>query len=119
MKRKLFDILKNATGNFVSGESIAEELKVTRTSIWKSIQQLKKFGYDIESRGKLGYKLNQIGDVLLPAAVQSGLHTKIIGVDNRMIYKISVICTVHFNKIPVLEFSPCFSIEHIAGKNFI
>ena len=90
MKRKIIDRLKDAAGNFVSGESIADELKVTRTSIWKSIQQLKNFGYDIESRGKLGYKLNQIGDVLLPAAVQSGLHTKIIGVDNRIIHKISV-----------------------------
>ncbi len=47
-------MLKSATDKFVSGEEIAEKLSVTRTSIWKNIQTLKKFGYDIESRGKLG-----------------------------------------------------------------
>ena len=88
MKKTIIDMLKSATGNFVSGESIAGELKVTRTSIWKSIQTLKKFGYDIESRGKLGYKLNRMADLLLPAAVQSGLDTKIVGVE--MIHKDSV-----------------------------
>ena len=85
MKKTIIDMLKSAAGNFVSGESIADELKVTRTSIWKSIQTLKKFGYDIESRGKLGYKLNRMADLLLPAAVQSGLDTKIVGVE--MIHK--------------------------------
>ena len=88
MKRKIIDMLKDAAGKFVSGESIAEELKVTRTSIWKSIQTLKKFGYDIESRGKLGYKLNRIADLLLPAAVQSGMNTKIVGC--KIIHKNSV-----------------------------
>ena len=83
-------MLKNSAGNFVSGEEIAGKLKVTRASIWKNIQTLKKFGYDIESRGKLGYKLNQIADLLLPAAIQSGLNTKIVAAENRMIHKISV-----------------------------
>ncbi|MBQ7475991.1 MAG: biotin--[Selenomonadaceae bacterium] len=90
MKRKIIDMLKDATGNFVSGESIAEKLNVTRTSVWKNIQALKKFGYDIESRGKLGYKLNRIADLLLPAAIQSGLGTKIIAAGNRMVYKVSL-----------------------------
>lgn len=87
MKRKIIDMLKGAAGNFVSGETIADELKVTRTAIWKSIQTLKNFGYDIESRGKLGYKLNRMADLLLPAAVQSGLNTKIIAVENNFIHK--------------------------------
>ena len=90
MKRKIIDMLKSATDKFVSGEEIAEKLSVTRTSIWKNIQTLKKFGYDIESRGKLGYKLNQVADILLPAAVQSGLETKIIAVENLLVHKFSV-----------------------------
>ena len=90
MKRKIIDTLKNAAGKFVSGENIANELNVTRTSIWKNINSLRKLGYDIESHVKLGYKLNQIADVLLPAAVQSGLNTKIIGVNEKMIHKFSV-----------------------------
>lgn len=90
MKRKIIDMLKDAAGKFVSGEEIAGTLNVTRTSIWKNIQALKKFGYDIESRGKLGYKLNRMADLLLPAAIQSGLNTKIIATGNKMIHKISL-----------------------------
>ena len=90
MKRKIIDMLKSASNRFISGEEIADKLSVTRTSIWKNIQTLKKLGYDIESRGKLGYKLNQVADILLPAAVQSGLKTKIIAVENHMVHKFSV-----------------------------
>ncbi len=90
MKRKIIDMLKSASNRFISGEEIADKLSVTRTSIWKNIQTLKKLGYDIESRGKLGYKLNQVADILLPAAVQSGLNTKIIAGENRMVHKFSV-----------------------------
>lgn len=98
MKRKIIDMLKGSAGNFVSGETIADELKVTRTAIWKSIQTLKNFGYDIESRGKLGYKLNRMADLLLPAAVQSGLDTKIIATENNFIHKDSVDSTNNLAK---------------------
>ena len=98
MKSKIIEKLKGAAGKFISGENIADELKVTRTSIWKNIQALRKLGYEIESHGKLGYKLNQMADLLLPAAIQSGLQTKIIAAENKIIYKVSVDSTNNLAK---------------------
>ena len=43
-------------GNWVSGDELAEELKLSRESIWKAINTLKRKGNQIESRKNLGYK---------------------------------------------------------------
>lgn len=45
---KLYDILSQAD-DYVNGEKIAQELGITRTSIWKAIQKLEKEGIQIES----------------------------------------------------------------------
>lgn len=54
---KLLDLLINATDDgWVSGESIAQQLGMTRTAIWKSIKKLESQGHLINSvRGK-GYQ---------------------------------------------------------------
>ncbi len=87
MKKTIFEMLKNADGCFVSGENIADKLKVSRTAIWKHIQQLRKRGYDIESSERRGYKLKDVPDLITPDIVQSGLETKFIGQDSRMVYE--------------------------------
>lgn len=83
-------MLRSAGGKFVSGEGIAEKLDVSRTAIWKHIQSLRKRGYKISSSERLGYKLDDTPDLLLPEIVQYGLRTKIIGADSRIVYKNSV-----------------------------
>ena len=45
---KIFDILSQ-TDDYVNGEKIAQELGISRTSIWKAIQKLEKEGIQIES----------------------------------------------------------------------
>ena len=90
MKKKILEMLRNANSNFVSGENIAELMKVSRTAIWKHIQSLRKRGYQIASSERLGYKLEQIPNLLLPEIVQYGLQTKILGLDPNFIYKNSV-----------------------------
>lgn len=45
------------TVEFVSGEELKNELGVSRTSIWKSINKLKEEGYQIESITNRGYRL--------------------------------------------------------------
>ncbi len=47
----------------VSGEEIANKLGVSRTAVWKAISKLKKFGYNIETRKKVGYKLVSAPDL--------------------------------------------------------
>ncbi|MDU7551645.1 MAG: HTH domain-containing protein, partial [Streptococcus mitis] len=51
--------------NYISGEKIAEELSLSRTSIWKAIRRLEQEGIEIDSIKNKGYKLVS-GDLILP-----------------------------------------------------
>ena len=80
MRKTIVEMLKNAGSEFISGESIAGELGISRTAVWKHIQKLRDNGYEIISRERRGYKLKDAPDLLLPSEIQIGLDTKIIGV---------------------------------------
>lgn len=81
MRKTIVEILKSAGDNFISGESIAGELGITRTAVWKHIQKLRENGYYILSRERHGYKLKDAPDLLFPSEIQVGLETEIIGKD--------------------------------------
>ena len=66
---KLFDILSQAD-DYVNGEKIAQELGISRTSIWKAIQKLEKEGIQIESVKNRGYRLTA-GDLLIPDWIET------------------------------------------------
>lgn len=67
-----------AGGGFVSGEAIAREAGVSRVTVWKRIEALRAQGWQIESGGKRGYRLNA-GDSLEPALWTGSLPTKRLG----------------------------------------
>lgn len=63
-ERVLIELLKDTSLSYISGEALAKALSVSRNSIWKAIEKLKKKGYSITSvRGK-GYKIKPGYDVL-------------------------------------------------------
>ena len=78
-KTTIVEMLKNAGENFISGETIAGVLGVSRTAVWKHIQALRNSGYEILSSERRGYKLKDAPDLLLPSEIQIGLDTEIIG----------------------------------------
>lgn len=51
--------------DYISGEELAQELGISRTSVWKAIRQLEMQGLTIEATRNRGYKLVD-GDLLLP-----------------------------------------------------
>jgi BirA family biotin operon repressor/biotin-[acetyl-CoA-carboxylase] ligase len=51
--------------DYLSGETLSEQLGISRVSIWKHIRSLKKDGYVIEASPR-GYKLVSSPDLLLP-----------------------------------------------------
>lgn len=53
-KEKVLQLLKDSS-EFLSGEKIAQQLQVSRTSIWKAIKELEKAGYQFEHQAK-GYR---------------------------------------------------------------
>ena len=63
----------------LSGETISNELRITRSAVWKHINELKAMGYDIISSQKEGYKLKATSNKLLPYEVHKKLKTQFIG----------------------------------------
>lgn len=62
--QKIYLLLKEKE-DYISGEDLAQELGISRTSIWKAIRQLEAHGLTIEAARNRGYKLAE-GDLLLP-----------------------------------------------------
>lgn len=53
MKAKILAALREAEG-YVSGQELCERFGVSRTAVWKAINQLKKDGYEIGSGAEPG-----------------------------------------------------------------
>jgi BirA family biotin operon repressor/biotin-[acetyl-CoA-carboxylase] ligase len=53
----------------VSGTKIAEELEVSRSEVWRLIEQLRELGVEIQGHPATGYQLGAIPDLLLPDAL--------------------------------------------------
>ena len=94
MRSSILELLRNAGGNYVSGEEIAVQLGVSRTAVWKHIQELRQAGYDIVSHSRSGYSLRQAPDLLLPGEIRNGLETTLIGQDIRYFEDVSSTNTV-------------------------
>ena len=62
MKGKILKILKAEQG-VVSGEAISSELGISRVSVWKHLQKLQEFGYNIDA-SSMGYRLISSPDAL-------------------------------------------------------
>jgi len=63
----------------ISGEAISNELGITRSAVWKHIQELRAMGYDIFSSQKEGYKITRTSNKLLPYEIHKKLKTQFIG----------------------------------------
>lgn len=78
MLKKIIEVLKEYSGSYVSGESLAELSGITRAGIWKQINQLREMGYKIDSSSRKGYCLLETPD-LHPFEIVDGLTTRLFG----------------------------------------
>lgn len=85
MKSEILRILKNAD-DYISGQYLCEYFEVSRTAVWKAIEQLKKSGYDIEAVRNKGYRLVSQTDILSADEIESRITTSAIG-QNIIYYK--------------------------------
>ena len=72
-KDKVLALLEHNKEKIYSGQLIATQLGVSRTSVWKAIQSLRAEGYLIESGTNNGYRLSSQSDVLNQEQIQSKL----------------------------------------------
>lgn len=78
-KTDILALLRNS-GDYVSGQQLCDRFGVTRTAVWKVINQLKEEGYQIESVTGRGYRLTEEPeDILSESEIVSRLHTKWAG----------------------------------------
>ena len=66
---KVLELLENANHSF-SGEEMAQQLGITRNSVWKAVGKLKEQGYEIEAATNRGYRLVSEKNVLTPQGVR-------------------------------------------------
>ncbi len=69
-KTEILRLLKDTDG-YLSGQELCERFHVSRTAIWKVMEQLKKEGYQIEAVRNKGYRLVESPDVLSQAEIES------------------------------------------------
>lgn len=76
-KDLVLECLQKKTDEYVSGAEIAAELSLSRTAVWKAIEQLRADGYRIESVTNRGYRLSSESDVLSEAGIRKYLHSEL------------------------------------------
>lgn len=78
MKAELLKMLREAEG-YVSGQQLCEHFGVSRTAVWKVMQQLKEEGYEIEAVKNKGYRIGKMPDLVTAKEIQSQLRTRWMG----------------------------------------
>ncbi|MBS6535116.1 biotin--[acetyl-CoA-carboxylase] ligase [Peptoniphilus harei] len=73
--------LERNRASYISGQELAEKLNISRTAIWKAINNLKEEGFQIESQTKLGYKLIESDDKLSDEGIRKGLREELKDID--------------------------------------
>ena len=78
MKSEILSVLRNAEG-YISGQELCERFGVSRTAVWKGINQLKNEGYQIEAVQNKGYRLCGYPESISKIELESRMHTKWAG----------------------------------------
>ena len=74
MKEEILRLLRSADG-YISWQELCNRFGVSRTAVWKAINQLKEAGYEIEAQQNKGYKLMAAPDLMTEAEIKSLMHT--------------------------------------------
>jgi len=78
VKAKILQTLREAQG-YVSGQQLCEQFGVSRTAVWKAINQLREMGYEIDSVPNKGYCIRSAPDLLNKNELESIRKTAWIG----------------------------------------
>jgi len=76
---KVLSFLKSHNTEYLSGQDLSDVLRISRVAVWKHIKKIRELGYKIESKQKLGYRLESSTEKLLPWEITNGLKTKTFG----------------------------------------
>ena len=66
---RIVRLLSNHAMMVVSGTKIADEIGISRSEVWRLVQQLRSLGVDIAGHPATGYRLERVPDLLLPDVI--------------------------------------------------
>lgn len=78
-RNRLIKILSTKKDEYVSGQQLSEQLGVSRSAIWKHMNELKKDGYVIEGVAKKGYRIISSPSSVTENTIAWGLQTEWLG----------------------------------------
>ena len=78
MKAEILSLLRER-GSYVSGQELCEHFNVSRTAVWKAVNQLKKEGYCIQAVQNRGYLLVSEDEVFGQNELESRMYTEWAG----------------------------------------
>ncbi|PYV22857.1 MAG: hypothetical protein DMG27_17215 [Acidobacteria bacterium] len=76
---KLIHLLVTNATVVVPGPKIASDIGVTRSTVWKWIEELRSLGVEIKGHPSSGYQLQKLPDLLVPSLVRRELGDAEIG----------------------------------------
>ena len=65
--------------DYISGAALSDKLGLSRTAVWKYVEQLRKMGYRIDAQSAKGYRLLEVPDRLTTLEVGPLLATRELG----------------------------------------
>lgn len=90
-RNKLIQLLAVHKDTYISGQTLSDELNISRSAIWKHMNELKKDGYVIEGKSNRGYRIISSPDKISENTISWGLETEWLG--RKIIHKESVATT--------------------------
>ena len=72
-QKTMLALLRSASGGYVSGEQVSEQLGLSRAAVWKAVDALRKKGYEIEARAGVGYRLVSAPDLVTEEEIRAFL----------------------------------------------
>jgi BirA family biotin operon repressor/biotin-[acetyl-CoA-carboxylase] ligase len=69
----LLALLSDSPMLVISGEKIAEEIGVTRSTVWRWITRLRELGVRVKGHPRSGYRIERLPDVLVPDLLRRSL----------------------------------------------
>lgn len=91
--------------DYVSGAALSDKLGLSRTAVWKHVEQLRKLGYRIDAQASRGYRLLEVPDRLTALEVGPLLATREFG------------RTLHHYDQAESTNSKAFELAHEGGSN--
>lgn len=113
-QERLLSLLRLQKG-YISGKILAKEIGISTSGISKRIKILRKFGYNIESRHRMGYRIAGKTNLPLPWELRNVLNTLFVG-KNKIIYRLTTHSTQNLAILLAEENPSSDGIVVIAGQ---